>query len=492
MSSFDSGSLSDVSDNNRDYLKENFPTYEEIQVKYPNKTVLVLAIEETGYDRHAPFQTDKVNEYLDEQGCDFAVCFKNINCEYPPLHPATKPAPLLIEINNLLDSGEPIDIMAPLAYDEYVFNGLYEPLDEYLETEIGRELYNTLPEKMWDSLRINGSIYGLSGDMEIALSPDRGYYVNAELAEKYGYDVTKPILEQLDILRAVKENEKETDVFAAYANIEDIVNIVNVRMLSSSVYWNGETHSAELSIDNPKYIEYIRLLDTLKKEDLLTNLWNGHSDSFFVWSDTAFGGGIVYENMKPVEVDYGNTVTAIPVFTTKTSVRHTLWATGICSKSEHKEKTFELLARIYTDPVLNNLLVYGIEGEQYTLENGVVKEIENLGDNMFNINPYNFYRFANQMICHRSPDVLFTTEQYAEIFEKAELFGDVDFVLDPTGIIDDLNAEYIAADKLKLPKKGENLDDILAEYRESLYAAGVQKIIDECNRQYEVYKNEKN
>ena len=96
------------------------------------------------------------------------------------------------------------------------------------------------------------------------------------------------------------------------------------------------------------------------------------------------------------------------------------------------------------------------------------------------------------MICHRSPDDLFTTEQYADIFDKAELYGDVDFVLDPTGIIDDLNAEYIAADTLKLPKDYENLDDILAEYREGLYAAGVQKIIDECNRQYEVYKNEKN
>lgn len=39
--------------------------------------------------------------------------------------------------------------------------------------------------------------------------------------------------------------------------------------------------------------------------------------------------------------------------------------------------------------------------------------------------------------------------------------------------------------------KDRTFDDVLAEYREGLYAAGVQKIIDECNKQYEEYKEEK-
>lgn len=42
-----------------------------------------------------------------------------------------------------------------------------------------------------------------------------------------------------------------------------------------------------------------------------------------------------------------------------------------------------------------------------------------------------------------------------------------------------------------MPKNNESLDDILAEYREGLYAAGVQKIIDECNKQYKEYTNKK-
>lgn len=137
------------------------------------------------------------------------------------------------------------------------------------------------PEKLWESLRINGSIYWLSGCIDDVLSSDRGYYVNAELAKKYGYDVTKPILEQLEILRDVKENEKDTDVFSTYMKFDSIVSNVNVKMLSSAVYWNGDTHSAELSIDNAEYIEALRLYDTMKKEQMLNNMAAKTSDSFY-------------------------------------------------------------------------------------------------------------------------------------------------------------------------------------------------------------------
>lgn len=125
--------------------------------------------------------TRRVNEYLDERGCEFALCLKPVkHYEYST---AMYPDQMMSDIKQRLNNSEQIDIISSMNYDEYVLDGMYEPLDEYLETDTGRELCQTLPEKFLESLRINGSIYGLSGDVNFALSPDRGYYVNAELAE---------------------------------------------------------------------------------------------------------------------------------------------------------------------------------------------------------------------------------------------------------------------------------------------------------------------
>ena len=465
-----------------DLSKENFPSYDEVQAEYPGKTVLVWAIEASMYERRAPFRTREVNEYLDEQGCEYAVCFKPVNYDF---NGDNYPTPSLAAFTELINS-EQVDLLSPYGYDEYVFNGLYECLDEYLETDSGQKLYGAFPEKLWEGLKINGDIYGVSGTN--TLSFDWGYFVNAELAEKYGYDITKPISEQLDILKAVKANEKGLDVFAIYSDdISGYTGNTNVKYISSGVYWNSETHTAECALDDPVYMDRLRLYDTVKKtksdnKSVFKDISFNWSKNFFIEIDSVAGGSVGYDGVKTVEVEYGeNTVTAIPVFREQTMVRHAYAATGIYSKSAHKEAAFELLAKVFSDPVLNNLLVYGIEGEDYVLENGTASEP---------VNPGNILRFANPMICHRCNRIPFTAEKFAEIYESAGVYEDIDFVLDPRDIADELNAEITAADNLRLSEV-TSLDDVLAEYREGLYKAGLQTIIDECNRQYEVYKNEK-
>ena len=463
-----------------DMSKENFPSYDEVQAEYPGKTVLVWAIEASMYEYGAPFRTREVNEYLDKQGCEYAVCFKPVDFEF---NGDNYPYPCLASFTELINS-EQVDLLSPTGgYDEYVFNGLYECLDEYLETDSGQKLYGAFPEKLWESLKINGNIYGISGAN--SLNPDWGYFVNAELAEKYNYDVTKPITEQLDILKAVKANETGLDVFAVYSSsISSYAGNTNVKYMSSGVYWNSETHTAECALDDPVYMDRLRFYDTVKKtksdnKSVFKDISFNWSKNFFIKIDSSAGGSVGYDGVKTVEVNYlENPVTAIPVFGERPMVRHTYSATGIYSKSAHKDKAFELLAEVFSDPVLNNLLVYGIEGEDYVLEDGTVNEMQN---------PGNILRFANPMICHRSERLPFTSETFAKIYENAEVQEEIDFVLDTRSISAELNAGLAASDKLILSAE-RSLDDVLAEYREGLYAAGLQTIIDECNRQYEEYK----
>lgn len=117
-----------------------------------------------------------------------------------------------------------------------------------------------------------------------------------------------------------------------------------------------------------------------------------HEDTFFILQSNKIGGSVIYEDMQTVEVDYfENKVNAVPVFDESVCVNLSFSATGICSASANKDKAFELLALTQTDGYLNNLMTFGIEGEDYLLDGDTVIETNNY---------FNSSRFGNYMLCH--------------------------------------------------------------------------------------------
>lgn len=463
------------------------PTFEEVQSEYPDKTVLVWAVQ---YMSAVPVK--EVNKYLDDSGYDFAVCFKPFNVDIT--ESALFPDACVTNIKERLVSGEQIDIISPMNYKDYIFGGMYEPLDDYFETDPGKNLYDIMPTEHWESLRINGSIYGVHGPDGYTLTPDWGYFVNAELAEKYNFDVSKPIDEQIDILKKVKQNETGCDVFLMSLSRTQIpilnVGAKEISMSVASVYWNNETHSAECAFDNVEYLERLRLYDALKGENLFKDARFSSSHNFFIMQENMEGAGAVYKTSDRVTVNYnGNEIEAIPVYNSPTYIRESGVATGICSYSDNKEKAFELLALTQTDAYLNNLLAFGVEGKNYELENGTVKEVSPFY-------AFNEIFFANNMICLPHGELWFAPDQYEEIYANAKTFEDGGFVVDLEPIAVELNAAEPVLDDLNFREKKDgveiSLEETISTLRKRLENAGIQKIIDECNRQYEVYLNEKN
>ena len=466
---------------------EKPPTYEEIQAEYPGKTVLTWVIDGT-----APhYRTKEINEYLDSSGCDFAVSFK------PAGAYATEDETDFYStlIGKMIADGEQIDILHSSsrywgeagisAYCNFVQYGFFEPLDEYLETEKGQALYELMPENHWEALRVNGSIYGVDGAMT-SLRQDYGYYVNAELADKYGFDIFKPIDEQLDILQQIKENENCGDIFAFGGNKleEPAFYFTSAKDITYAVYWDGEEHTAKCILDNPEYLEKLRLFDALSKNKLLTNAAAAINQTFFIAQVHKAGGHTVYESAEPVDYDYRDDVNAVkvyPVYSEPTAIRNSYNATGICSASRNKEKAFELLALTQTDPYLNNLMVYGAEGIDYDLtEDGKANKSVD----------FDLDRYANYMICLKNTDFRgfipdLTAEEYQAVYENAVISEDFDFAPDCSGLEHEINTTNIIMGSFHLPGSDQALDEYLSEFRERLENAGMQKIIDECNRQYE-------
>ncbi len=464
-----------------------FAEYSEaVRRKYPDKEVLVWAFDSYGWEDWIEPRTELLNSYLTENGRDYVVCFKPIEEEYHISGSIVIPDKAMEEIlAEMSAAGEPVDIIhTPVSYvqqgavnqyQRYSMNGLFEPLDGYFDTEAGRKLYSLMPEKHWDSLRVNGSIYGIDGTMS-ELSSDYGYYVNIELAQKYGLDISKPISEQTDILEKVRQNE-DCDVFAATSGFDDASDYARIRTFTPALYLDPLDGSAKCVLDNADYIGRLRELSYLQSLGLLTKVnFADSGGDFFIYCRSERFAGARYFGVTETQVDYlGSKVSAIPVFTEQSYIAVPTNSTGIYSGSQHKDSAFELIALSQTDQYINNLLTYGIEGEDYSVSaNGEVNiEYE---DTTFTD------RFANYMVCLPS-ELHGGAEHYNSVFERAEVIPGYGFAFDASAVTEQCNDTTELIFSLTLPEY-DSFDETISGLREQLYGAGLQDILDEFDRQY--------
>ncbi|MBD5082486.1 MAG: DUF3502 domain-containing protein [Ruminococcaceae bacterium] len=473
------------------YLR-NFPTYDEIKAQYPDKTVLVWSFDGNMFDNRRNIRTRELNAYLDRQGYDFALCFEVANT----LLSDDKYA-YIKYIRNKVDSSEPVDIICNSArfvtasraegippYNAAVYEKIMEPLDTYLEGQSGQELYRLMPENFWRSLEIDGKVYGFNGCFN-QLSEDFGYYANKQLTDQYGFDIEKPISDQIDILKSIKENENidivaapnidkktEADSFGAPRQVTDGVCIDN-----------GEIKSV---LDSESYKETLRLFNTLLSNGLLsyTSLADTHRESAFIITDSRQAGAVAYKDRESVWIDYyGTEIECIPVFGENTLIKTAAVATGICAYSKNKEKAFEALSLIMTDPYINNLLSYGIWGEDYTLYGNRAVLDPAHG------HPFGELRFSNKILCFSAES---DYENAAEIYTDAFNNGntkDLGFVFDGREVENEIIAvtAVIQKDLSKL-LIAKDFDGEIENIKQSLREAGLDTVIDQCKKQYADWK----
>jgi putative aldouronate transport system substrate-binding protein len=482
------------SDLNENLEAQNFPSYDELQTQYPDKTIIVWTFEGNAYEKIHPFRTREVNEYLNEKGYDFVVCMKPIWTETVLLEDWTYQvnATYLDQVEDMIQNGEQLDIIHSAystftdsirnGYQKAVLHNLFEPLDSYLQSGIGKELYDLMPAKHWDGLLVNGHIYGVDGAME-TLSYDYGYFVNAELADKYGFDVSLPIEDQIEVLQAVRKNEIG-DLFSSYEqNLITPASYLDVTRISSVMYFDESSKEAKCILDSDAYISRLRFINDIKKLGLFSSRGLSTAKSFFILQDNIPGGSTIYKSDEAVNVDYnGNIIRAIPVFNEQTQIKSTYTGTGICNQSKNKDLAFELLALTQTDPYLNNLIVYGVEGEDYNLVDGYV-------DNL--INDLSIVNFSNKMICHRSFRAKWTPQTYIDIFENAEVPRSLGFVFDARAVRDEALATLGAMDSFN-PVGTSDFDVEIEGLYTEFQGLGIEIVIEECNRQYQEYINHEN
>lgn len=408
-----------------------------------------------------------------------------------------------------LAAGEACDIIftAPWtnSYTNNVANGSLLPLDDLLK-EYAPGLWSSMPETTWDAARINGKIYGVI-NQQIFPKP-WGVHVRKDLLEKYDFslDNVEKWEDMEPFLEAVRDGEGITPVYAddsrgsslwraqyyGYDPLDDGIGVIAIK-----------ADDPDLKVVNILEIpEFKEAADLSKKwvDAGYFPLEPAPADE----AQAAFRAGqfaMGYHVEKP-----GNDVEAQAMFgwefviknLTDPLILDTAGATAtmnaICTTSQHPEEAMQVLELLNTDAEIYNLLARGIEGKHWVWvdkENKVIGYPEGVTSSTSTYDPNTDWMFGNQFNAYyRSEAQVGAWEATKEMNDTAMPSQALGFVVNREPIKTEIAQVTAISDELVDPIANgwvaydEAAPDAIAKLKE----AGVDKIIEEVQRQLDEWK----
>lgn len=307
------------------------------------------------------------NNLLDRKGYDFYVSF------YTPGNDLEEYVRLLYDASA---SGQEIDIFST-GYDYYgglygdlVRDGLCREWNTYLESADGKALYDTRDELVWESLSVEGKIYGLTGTPAVSGSGGQFYYVNPDMAEKYGIDCERLFEDAAyfwESIFAVEEGERAEEGFEPYiktgAMFDYPEDMIPLRMpVALRADPEGKYQAVNLFED-----------ERIRRAIIACNeLWKrGYTVREYSQDQIEAGNFFVIASAEPLECENAMEFIRPAVLANKSGA-----ITCIADWSGNKEAAFELLCAVHTDRELSEILAFGIEGIHYHVEGEKVLKTE--------------------------------------------------------------------------------------------------------------------
>lgn len=407
----------------------------------------------------------------------------------------------------MLSGSEQLDVMglSSAMMSSVVASEQVRDLEELLDT-YGQEIKGILGEELLSCGEYDGTQYFVPVMCDLTLG--MGYYtMRKDLVDKYNIDVD-----------SIKTYDDLTEVFQTVHDNEPNLTIVGV---PSAGYSFMQYNCAWDKLGN-----YFGVLDNCGQDDLtVVNLFETENYKTYLnvmrdWYQRGFisaditnsteGGAaqmkagtlFAYCNSNKPGIDTqeqqnaGCEVVGCQVLDSIAWSANN-WQWSIPENSVNPEKAMEFLNLLYTDAELLNLIVYGIEGEDYVLhEDGRVGYPEgvdatNVGYSMSGM----LWSFGNEFNAYvwetNDPDVWEQTKEWNKTGLKSKAYG---FVFNPTPVSNEIAAVQNVYDQYRMSLECGVVDpeSTLEEMNEQLKAAGLDVIIAEKQAQLDKWAQENN
>ncbi len=408
-----------------------------------------------------------------------------------------------------LQAGEKIDVLSSIyTFASDVSNGMLYDITDLID-EAAPETKELIGEDWLKTCMYEGSLYALPTYKPVA---SHGYFVcRQDILDELGIDVStvKSAEDLTDIFAQVAEAHPEMTVLAplSQGNLDEGSLWYGIDYLSDSrekaygVLFDGDTtvknlYESDYFMEQSKLVREWYEAGYIMKDAATTT----SSVSELMTSGNYFGhfteNGLMPEDLAAILTSLeggGNPITVIdlrePYISTST-INMVTW--GIASNTKVPEAAMKFLNLTYTDPDVLNLIIFGLEGRDYVLdEDGCYGYPE--GQDAATV-PYTAALsngiIGNAFIMHRSVG---TSEEDNEALLEANKTATVSpalgFMFDST----DVSIQYTAVNNVAsqyLPGLlcgSTDPETELPAFVDALNAAGLQDIIDAKQKQLDVW-----
>lgn len=358
----------------------------------------------------------------------------------------------------------------------------------------------SMPESGFGAATVGGNLYAIPNYQIWAMT--NGGYIVKEYADKYNFDASK--VKSLKDLEPLLENIKKDnpDMYPVINSKQSLYGFLAVALgydELSGMYVPGivKFDDEELKVVNqfalPETMEHFKMMREWSQKGYFRPDSATVTD---IYADKKAGKHVVERagTLKP-----GDEATQKAEFGGKDVVRYQIsdsvlktsginaTMTAVSRTSKNPELAVQLLELVNTDPVLYNLICFGVEGTHYTkTENGQVKPIENAG-----YDPNADWVFGNQFNGYlRDGQQEGIWEETIKLNEAADPSVVLGFVFDPTNVQTEIasTSAIVTEYLLMLDTGAVDPDEKMPEFLDKLEKAGSQKIIDEMQKQVDAWK----
>ena len=313
------------------------------------------------------------NNLLRQKGYDIIVDFQGFWMEDSYFETGEMPDFSDADILSL-----PVELPYTCHYADMARNGELYDWTAFLESKEGNKLKESMPDLVWESMRVDGSIYGL-------LNPNvylQQYIVlNAEMLKKYNLVLSEWSSEDdfFEALHIVWEGEKEkgfpivNEIFLNY--LPDTYMIMYGGYDCMGMHEEDGEWKVDLLINIPEYMELLTQMNRIYQAGMV-----GYNEeaitqgNFFSYITRTYSNTAALEDIKKL---YKGACVVIECTDWDSQVTGSGYKTVIMDASEKLELARELLTAVYTDQELSEFLAYGSGDIPYEVLNGKISTAQN-------------------------------------------------------------------------------------------------------------------